>query len=80
MQVVIVEPLGALMLLCRGIFLTQMLLCGSVDGKPLKALMLWCRGALFSFQSWDGKQNLVSNMWQVVFANVSIEGKVVTLM
>ena len=39
--------------------------------------MLWCRGALFSFQFWDGKQNLVPNMWQVVFANVSIEGRVV---
>ena len=39
--------------------------------------MLWCRDVLFSFQFWDGKQNLVQNMWQVVFANVLIEGRVV---
>ena len=45
--------------------------------KPLKALMLWGRGASFSFQFWDGKQNLVPNMWQVVFGNASIEGRVV---
>ena len=48
-QVVIGEPLKALMLLCRSIYITQMLLCSSVVGKPLKALMLWCRGALFNF-------------------------------
>ena len=39
--------------------------------------MSWFRGVLFSFQFWDEKQNLVPNMWQVVFANVSIEGRVV---
>ena len=48
-QVVIGKPLKPLMLLCRGIYLTQMLSCRSVVGKPLKALMLWCRGALFNF-------------------------------
>ena len=31
----------------------------------------------FSFQFLDGKQNLVQNMWQVVFAIVPIEGRVV---
>ena len=39
--------------------------------------MLWCRGVLFSSQFWDRKQHLVPNMWQVVFANVLIEGRVV---
>ena len=39
--------------------------------------MLWCRGVLFSFQFWDGKQNLVPNMLQFVFANVLIECRVV---
>ena len=71
-EVFIGEPLKALMLLCRGIYFTQMLLC-----KPLKALMLWCRVTLFSFKFWDGKQNFVPNICQVVFANVSIEGRVV---
>ena len=41
-QVVISEPLKALMLLCIGIYFMQMVLCRSVVGKPLKALMLWC--------------------------------------
>ena len=44
--------------------------------KPLKALMLWGRGASFCFQFWDGKQNIVPNMWKLAFANVSIEGRV----
>ena len=48
-QVVIGEPFKALMLLCRGIYMTQMLLCRSVVGKHLKALMLWCISALFNF-------------------------------
>ena len=76
-QVIIGEPLKALMLLCRGNLSDTdiiVLICGS---KPLEPLMLWCRGALFCFQFWDGKQNLVPHMWQVVFAYVSIEGEVV---
>ena len=32
---------------------------------------------LLSFLVLGWKQNLVPNMWQVVFANVSIEGRVV---
>ena len=48
-QVVIGEPLKALILLCRSVYMTHMLLCRSVVGKPLKALMLWCRDALFNF-------------------------------
>ena len=32
---------------------------------------------LFRFQFWDGKQNFIPNVWQVVFANVSVEGRVV---
>ena len=40
----------------------------------------WCYGVesvLFRFHFWDGKQNIVQNMWQVVFVIVSIEGRVV---
>ena len=32
---------------------------------------------LFSFQFWNGKQTFIPNVWQVVFANVSVEGRVV---
>ena len=39
--------------------------------------MLWCRGVLFNFEFWGGKQNFVPNMWQVVFAHISIESRVV---
>ena len=76
-QAIICEPLKALMLLCGGNLSDTNILMQICCSKPLKALILWCRGALFSFQFWDGKQNLVPNMWQVVFANVSIEGLVV---
>ena len=41
------------------------------------AQMLRCRGILFNFLSWGGKQNFVPNMWQVVFAHISIESRVV---
>ena len=63
-QVIIGEPLKALMLLCRGNLFDTDVIMQICCSKPLKALMLWCRGALFSFQFWDGKQNLVLNMWQ----------------
>ena len=62
----------------RYLLLAQILSCKSVVGKPLKALILWCRGALFCFYFWDGKQNFVPNMLQAVFANVFIEGRVVS--
>ena len=62
-QLIIGESLKALMLLCRGnLFDTDVIVQISCS-KPLKSLMLWCRGTLFSFQFWDGKQNLVPNMW-----------------
>ena len=77
-QVIIGEPLQALMLLCRGNLSDIDVIVQICCNKPLKVLKLWCRGVLFSFQFWDGKQNLVPNMWQVVFANVSIEGRIVT--
>ena len=32
---------------------------------------------LFKFQFWDVKQNLIPYMWQMVFANVSIQGWIV---
>ena len=41
------------------------------------AQMLKCRGVLFNFEFWGGKQNFVPNMWQVVFAQISIESRVV---
>ena len=75
-QVITGEPLKALMLLCRGNLSNTDCIVQICCSKPPKALMLWCRGALFSFQFWDGKQNLVPNMWQIVFANVSIERRV----
>ena len=69
------------MLLCR--LLLVMLCRGNVSDTDVivqiccsKALMLWCRGA-FSFLFWHRKQNLVPNMWQVVFSNVFSEGRVV---
>ena len=39
--------------------------------------MLRCRGILFNFEFWGGKQNFVLNMWQVVFAHISVESRVV---
>ena len=39
--------------------------------------MLRCRGILFNFESWGGEQNFVPNMWQVVFAHISVESRVV---
>ena len=46
------------------------------------ALMLLCIFILllihfFHFQFWDCEQNLIPNMWEVVFPNISIEGGVV---
>ena len=54
-QVIISEPLKALMLLCRGNLFDTDVIVHICCSKPLKALMLWYRGALFSFQFWDGK-------------------------
>ena len=31
----------------------------------------------FYFQFWDGKQNFVPNMWQVVFAHIPVKGRVI---
>ena len=39
--------------------------------------MLRCRGILFNFEFWSGEQNFVPNMWQVVFAHISVESRVV---
>ena len=39
--------------------------------------MLRCRGILFNFEFWGGEQNFVPNMWQVVFAHISVESRVV---
>ena len=39
--------------------------------------MLRCRGILFNFQFWGGQQNYVPNMWQFVFAHISVESRVV---
>ena len=39
--------------------------------------MLRCRGILFNFGFWSGEQNFVPNMWQVVFAHISVESRVV---
>ena len=41
------------------------------------AQMLWCRGILFNFKFWGGKQNFVPNMWQVVFAHISVESRLI---
>ena len=68
-QVIIGKPLKALMLLCRGNLSGTDVIVKICYNKPLKALMLWCTGALFSFQFWDGKKNLVPNIWQIVFAS-----------
>ena len=38
--------------------------------------MLKCRFS-FNFQFWGGKQNSVPNMWWVVFAHISVEGRVI---
>ena len=76
-QVIIVKPLKALILVCRGNLSGTDVIVHICCSKPLKALVLWCRGSSFSFQFWDGKQNFVPNMWQVVFANVPVEGRVV---
>ena len=65
------------MLLCRGVLSGTDVIVQICCSKLPKALMLRCRGALFSFQFWDRKQNLVPNVWQVLFVNVSIEGRVV---
>ena len=32
---------------------------------------------LINFEFWGGEQNLVPNMWQVVFAHISVENRVV---
>ena len=76
-QVIFVKPLKTLILLCRGNLSGTAVIVHICCSKPLKALMLWYRGSVFSFQFLDGKQNLVPNMWQVVFANVPVEGKAV---
>ena len=41
------------------------------------AQMLRCRGVLFNFEFLGGKQNFVPNMWQVVFAYISVKSMVV---
>ena len=48
-QVIIGEPLKALMLLCRGNLSDTDAIVQICCSKPLKALMLWCRGTLLSF-------------------------------
>ena len=48
-QVIIGEPLKALMLLCTGTSSDTDVFVQICCSKPLKALMLWFRGALFSF-------------------------------
>ena len=35
--------------------------------------MLRCRDVLINFEFWGGEQNFVPNMWQVVFAHISVE-------
>ena len=32
---------------------------------------------LFCFEFWDGKQNSVPNVWQIIFSNISVQGGVV---
>ena len=68
---------SALMFFVQYLFvlMTQMLLANCF--LTSNAQMLWCRGILFNFQFWDGKQNFVPNMWQVVFAHISVESRVV---
>ena len=39
--------------------------------------MLRCRGVLINFKFWGGEQKFVPNMWQVVFAHISVESRVV---
>ena len=41
------------------------------------AQMLRCRGVLFNFEFWGDEQNFAPNMWQVVFAHISVEIMVV---
>ena len=62
-----------------------------VDLKPhrviivladVKAICGWCCMATvsiyFNFEFWDVKQNLIPNMWQMVLANVSIKGWIIS--
>ena len=39
--------------------------------------MLRCRGVLINFEFWGVEQNFVTDMWQVVFAHISVESRVV---
>ena len=39
--------------------------------------MLRCRGVLINFKFWGGEQKFVPDMWQVVFAHISVESRVV---
>ena len=34
-------------------------------------------GQLLQFKFWGVKQNLIPNMWQMVFANISVEGCII---
>ena len=62
----------ALMLLCHVGFrcMYQQLLTSN-------AQMLRCRGVLINVEFWGGEQNFVPDMWQVVFAHISVESRVV---
>ena len=59
------------MLLCRYFCLAQMLLLTSW-GTDVKV-----QQCSFSFPFWERKQNFVPNMWQVVFANIFVKGRVI---
>ena len=61
---------------CAGIFVWQRCYC------DLCCLTSWgtdveVQRCLFSSQFWDGKQNFIPNMWQVVFANIPVKSRVI---
>ena len=39
--------------------------------------MLRCRGRSIDSKFWDGEQNFVPDMWQVVFSHISVQCRVV---
>ena len=50
----------------------------STDVVILRSFMfLFIFSCLFCFKFWHGIQNFIPNMWQVVFANIFIQGSVV---
>ena len=43
------------------------------------ALMIWCNTYFLFvyFEFWDGIQNSIPNVWQIIFSSVSVQGGVI---